>query len=326
MKNAVVLYLIFLVGINSVVAQIPTNGLIGKYSFNGNAKNELGEYANGIVVGATLTSDRCGLLSNAYHFTSNHDHIAIRILGDWWSINELSISLWAKADYLTSNCMVMLYPDNWNDRCVICAQYINNPSMMIWDIGDCSYNGRSVVTGIAISNAWHHYVFISSKSKNIKAIYLDSICMSLQSYMGSLINFNRDLYIGAGFDWSGSGIGFKGSIDDLRIYNRALEVPEVRSLFHENPCFNENSKWESSTNQEVNFFPVPAYEKINITGFDNGIIEIFSIQGQLLQTRQLTDKQTIIDISMLKNGIYIIKISTKNGVWTKQILVNQIRK
>mgnify|MGYP003705023249 CR=1 FL=1 len=47
---------------------LPTNGLIGWYPFNGNANDYSNSTNNGIVTGATLTTDRNNLNNSAYFF------------------------------------------------------------------------------------------------------------------------------------------------------------------------------------------------------------------------------------------------------------------
>ena len=61
------------------------NGLIGYWPFNGNANDESGNGHNGIVNGATLTSDRFGNSNSAYEFdgTNYIDFNGLNILGDF---------------------------------------------------------------------------------------------------------------------------------------------------------------------------------------------------------------------------------------------------
>ena len=44
----------------------PTEGLVAYYPFNGNANDESGNNLNGIVYGATLTTNRKGVPNSAY--------------------------------------------------------------------------------------------------------------------------------------------------------------------------------------------------------------------------------------------------------------------
>ena len=54
-----------------VPSNVPTNGLVGYWPFNGNTIDESGNGNNGSVNGATLTSDRFGSNNSAYDFDMN---------------------------------------------------------------------------------------------------------------------------------------------------------------------------------------------------------------------------------------------------------------
>jgi len=317
-----ILCVLLVISFGKVFAQIPTNGLIGKYSFSGNANNEVGNIANGIVSGATLTANRCGIANSAYHFSPPNDYISIsnfRILTN----NEISFSLWAKADMLTSNCMVMLAPDNWHDRCVMCAEYHASPSMVIWDYGNCTINGRTAVEDVAYDTDWHHYVFTVSISQNEKKIFRDSVCISSQPFQSSLVENLREIYIGGGTDWSGGGINFRGSIDDIRIYNRGLSSDEVEQLYHENACSSAGIEFNtfSDSENQIRVYPNPVNDQLFIDGLEqNNAIEIINAQFQIIQTFKISSANTTINLSKLSSGVYTIKIQADNGITVKRFV------
>ena len=49
-------------------SNIPANGLVAYYPFNGNANDESGNSNNGNVLGASLSGDRFGNENSAYSF------------------------------------------------------------------------------------------------------------------------------------------------------------------------------------------------------------------------------------------------------------------
>ena len=321
-KNFASLCLLSLMSSGIILAQIPTNGLIGKYSFNGNADNEVGNIANGIVSGATLTTNRCGIANSAYYFAPPNDYISIsnfRLLTD----NEVSFSLWAKADLLTSNCMVMLAPDNFQDRCLMCAEYHASPSMVIWDYGDCYSGGRTIVDGVSYDTDWHHYVFTVSISQNEKKIFRDSVCISSQPFQNSLVENLREIYIGGGTDWSGGGINFRGSIDDIRIYNRGLSGNEVEQLYLENACSTAGFELYNSSNSEnqIRVYPNPVHDILVVDGMEqNSSIEIMNAQTQTIKSLNFTNTCATINLSKLSRGVYTIKIESDRRITIKRFV------
>tara|TARA_B100001287_G_C22368245_1_gene382973 strand:- start:63 stop:431 length:369 start_codon:yes stop_codon:yes gene_type:complete len=54
-------------------------GLAGRWEFNGNTFDESGTGNNGIVNGATLTSDRFGNVSSAYYFDGFNDYWIVKL-------------------------------------------------------------------------------------------------------------------------------------------------------------------------------------------------------------------------------------------------------
>jgi hypothetical protein len=71
---------------------IPSNGLIAWWPFNGNANDESGNGNNGTVNGATLITDRNG--QQAYKFDGIDDIIKINSKIDNLGINDFSVSMW----------------------------------------------------------------------------------------------------------------------------------------------------------------------------------------------------------------------------------------
>ena len=61
----------------SLFAQVPANGLMAWYKFNGNASDSSGNGNHGTVNGATLTSDRFGNANKAYYFNGVDNYIIV---------------------------------------------------------------------------------------------------------------------------------------------------------------------------------------------------------------------------------------------------------
>jgi hypothetical protein len=85
---------------SSLLAQIPTNGLVGYWPFNGNANDISGNANNGIVTGATLTNDRFGNPSSAYTFNGTSNFITSTFAP--FTTPPFTISAWVKIDSLLS--------------------------------------------------------------------------------------------------------------------------------------------------------------------------------------------------------------------------------
>jgi hypothetical protein len=71
--------LIILLATSLLYSQIPTNGLIAWYPFNGNANDESGNGINGTVNTAIPAPDRFGNANSAYSFDGTNRSIIANI-------------------------------------------------------------------------------------------------------------------------------------------------------------------------------------------------------------------------------------------------------
>jgi len=81
---------------------------------------------------------------------------------------------------------------------------------------------------------------------------------------------------------------------------------------------------DNSLASNLKIFPVPAIDlvTVSIADFNNdkATIRLYSMLGQQVQELAISEKSTIIDISALPTGVYIINVSTKNGFASKKII------
>lgn len=79
-----------------------------------------------------------------------------------------------------------------------------------------------------------------------------------------------------------------------------------------------------STLSNFKIFPNPANQFLNIENIqDANEIEIINLLGEKLQIRTITTSDIKIDISWLKEGIYILSIKSKNGTVRNKVFVKQ---
>ncbi len=76
----------------------------------------------------------------------------------------------------------------------------------------------------------------------------------------------------------------------------------------------------SEQKNEINIFPNPSNDKIEITGLNNGTIEIINVQGQIIKTLNTSSTKTTIDLTKLLGGVYIIRAKTDKGIIIKKMI------
>jgi hypothetical protein len=93
--------------------------------------------------------------------------------------------------------------------------------------------GNSRMAGVT-DGQWHHLVFAYDETTSQMKIYKDGALYSTQSWAGHgaiKMDFSKasGFYLGGRTtDW---GKSFNGSVDQFRLYNKALTPAEVQSLY-----------------------------------------------------------------------------------------------
>ena len=70
-------------------------------------------------------------------------------------------------------------------------------------------------------------------------------------------------------------------------------------------------------------YPNPASEKLNISAEGMTTVMVFNAIGQKVISLDVDADEIGLDVSSLNNGIYMLKVATKNGVFTRKINVVQ---
>jgi hypothetical protein len=231
--------------LNNATNLLPVNlqsDLVGWWPFNGNANDESGYGRNGIVNGATLTTDRNGSASSAYHFNGTGAHIASSC--DGFSTNERTISFWFNAEDIgqgPSGRSFIGYGGNGNCGTSSLIMIDNAASGgNDYEIsGHCSNEQVKYDYGnVHPNNQWIHWV-ITNKGGIGTRFYLNgNLVHSSSTYIQQTFTSGRKLFFGVLTDWSGmnaywdvNSAPLKGKLDDISIYNRAVTPSEVQQLY-----------------------------------------------------------------------------------------------
>lgn len=206
-------------------------GLMACYPFSGNANDQTSNAHDGIVYGPVLTADRFNLASSAYLFDGIDDYIDLGLYSAFTQMNEFSLSVWIKPDLVKTQTIMMLQPDNFYDRLNCMAYYSHNGvPYTFWDYGDCTLGGRLYQANTVFSNSWQHYVYTVHPVNGMN-VYKNGVLEVNQATSSSLIDRQRNLWIGGGIDVAGAPFYFQGIIDDMRLYDREISAAEAQLLY-----------------------------------------------------------------------------------------------
>ena len=211
-------------GLSNQRSSIPTESLAAYYPFNGNANDESGQQNNGINHGVTFIQDRFGKPQRAALFNGGDAYIRLtQKVGNALNDHDFTVSVWINAEELdgedasilgcdepaTSGCLTLLV----RDRKPLMAFYFND-----------TYGLTQLKEQV-----WYHLVYRYSKTSTEQAIYINGVLDNAEKGHGPLLNDGQIPAIGR---WAG-GRNFNGVIDDLRIYDRALNPDEIKALAEE---------------------------------------------------------------------------------------------
>lgn len=206
------------------------DGLAAEYCFAGDAQDTSGCRRHGIVHGATLTADRFGRAAHAYQFDGVDDFIEI-LEPPAFSSDAMSVSAWARYDPRDfsgyTNCIVAQDDGNDEDQARRVFQISTLGGHIVWHrmehVRDPMCR-RRVRPGV-----WTHIVAVHDHGAN--RLFVDGILHDATEHR-LWTHASQPMHIGR----KGTPepyFFFRGAIDDVRVYDRALGGVEVGELLRE---------------------------------------------------------------------------------------------
>lgn len=260
MDNIFTRLLLAACGMGSISSAAQTNlnqQLVGHWSFDqGSAAADVGG-VNGTVVGAATTPDRFGCPDRAYVLDGTGAHLKFgNILGNQLSGNgvQFSIGLWVRPDSVHSDAAILSKfsqsPCGSNQRSLLLRSLSGAPALTGYMGNGAATQYRTVGSNSVLAPAqWTHllFTFDGSASGNDGAdrvkIYVNGNLQSTallagSGILGDLASSNAQLVLGGVLGSGGAfcSNGFRGSVDDLRIYSRVLDGADALALAQYSEC------------------------------------------------------------------------------------------
>lgn len=212
------------------------DGLVAYFTFDGTLEDSTGNLPDAKIIGSlTTTTNRYSEPDKAYAFDgSGH----IEISNNNLLVNEdlgFSVSIWAKAT--TTSSQQSLISKAFDYQILVTPATFNLPTGdFYWAIGGDDIekwadSRRLFMDRVFRRSFWHHYTVVFTKTK-VKS-YVDGVLKSsVNININQLKNSGFNLIVGAKEypDTDNISNYFKGSIDDLRYFNKALSDSEVSNL------------------------------------------------------------------------------------------------
>ncbi len=210
-----------------------STGLVAYYPFNGNANDASGNGNNGTVVNA------------AFQTNGPNNEVALRFAGNTSSYvmvpesstlepsDALSISMWCNG--VQGQACGFGWGTILRKSAACQAGYLirgcNGGTGFEIDGPNVSSGGLQISAAFQTFTGtnWQHIVGTYSAADGVLKTYENGVLIN-QTPLTTQLSQSGDLYIG-GANVAGDNGGFNGSINEVRIYNRALSASDVQQLY-----------------------------------------------------------------------------------------------
>jgi hypothetical protein len=240
-----------------------SNGLVGYWTFDGKDTNWATGKTNDIsgqgndgqlLSMSTTTSPAYGKIGQAFSFNGVDSNVLGPHNDILRTMSSLTVSAWVKK---SSNGSVVSYDGNSFGAYFMDVAATGRADFAVSDGG--AWYAASSVTTLATST-WNHIVGVwtgSTVSIYINGKFENSLAANITLAGGS-----SDNYLRIGRDgWDGGPAYFPGTIDDVRIYNRALSDNEIKQLY------------SLGTNKVAHSNPIISNGLVGYWTFDGGSID-----------------------------------------------------
>ncbi len=217
-------------------------GLVAYYPFDNSGVDVSGNGNHGFVNNITSATDHNGIANGAYHFDgvssyiSVKDNPALRLSGTDYTIN-----VWQKLDsYGTTYGSIIVCKrgsgstNGWNYG--IHGYTSSNNSVLGQTTMQISGGNDATATGVKVIelNKWYMLTTVYNVKKLQISYYVNGILDNVINNIPSpSTTASSDMFIGSDNPLVSGTLGyfFKGTLDDISIYNRALSVAEIQKLY-----------------------------------------------------------------------------------------------
>lgn len=266
------------------------------FEFNGNTQDK-----NDPTV--AFTNPNSGFVDNntALRLNENPQALNLPYLPQGARVRSVAIKLAYENGALSAVNNVFSYGSATNNQSFGYSQEYTNQGVLYYWADDVIFN-NSINMG-----TYHILVFVFDGSET--KIYQDGLLVGSSpsitpNTVGTIFRLGR----------TSTGLGgfFNGRIDDLRIYNVALNAGDVTQLTQTL----SNTSFDDSLSLDL--YPNPAQDVVHIVG-ESAIksVEVYSLQGQMITTT--TSNQ--INVSGLAQGMYLVKVTDVNDHTATQRLM-----
>ncbi|MGC9093828.1 MAG: LamG-like jellyroll fold domain-containing protein [Bacteroidota bacterium] len=302
--------------------------LIAFYPFDGNANDASGTGNNGVLYRVIPDTDRFGKANAAFFFDGGSSNITVPSTPSLNFTRAMTVNFWMVKDGPISHEEYIISHGSWQNRWKVSLTTDSKIRFTIRTNNPFNNGINDVDSDHRISPATLYNVTLLYDGLGME-IYLNGDLDAYSPWTGDILQTSYPLMIGQQlpnvFDYN-----FRGTLDDIRVYDYPLSPPDIRSLFAGAPSTTQGpSNLPNSYSLEQNYpnpFNASTVIRFSIYKKSHVFLEVDDILGRtvsiLLDREVQPGKYTVsFDGSRLSSGVYICKFEAANYISTIKMLL-----
>ena len=218
----------------------PDPTLVGLWHFDGGsgitASDSSGNFNDGDLMGDTSWTNS-GKFGNALSFNGINGYVSVDDADILDITDELTIEAWIVANVNNTYKSIVVKGDAFSEKIINYGLHIQaevNPgTLRFFVFYGGSYKFVNSTSQVPTDDKWHHVAVTVNTTTDIVKFYIDGLPAGIPTFTASLPISTSTLEIGRHRHFSSSASQyFDGKIDEVRIWNRALDEGEILDNFN----------------------------------------------------------------------------------------------
>ncbi|MBK8566326.1 MAG: T9SS type A sorting domain-containing protein [Saprospiraceae bacterium] len=289
----------------------PTAGdIIADYPFSGNANDVSGNNLHGQAFGAIPTADVFGNALSAYYFNGGNQHISVANSPLLNFQDGITVSCWFKPAALPEKETFLLSHGSWQNRWKLS---ITPDKRLRWTVNTLASIGD--LDGLFALQMDSFYHIAATYGDGSMAIYLNGELHSYRNLSGAIRTTTTPFLMGQMLPGE-TGFNFKGTIDEVKIFDHALVPEEVAVLFEQDATTVGEAFFTEGKN--LLLYPNPAGDWVQVVSpIPLEKLRVFDLTGRLVWEQS---NEGALNISSWQSGVYMVIGQSKEGIFAQRFL------
>lgn len=282
------------------------------FPLDGNANDVSGNGRHATLVGATTTDDVRGESAHAFHFASGNDVIKLNNDAASNFRDRITLSAWIKADVITEESFILSH-GSWEERWKVS---VTPTRKLRWTV---KTSGSTVDVDNPVSiEMGRFYHFAAVYTGHSAELYINGVMKAFSRVNGLMGTTANALTIGVK-DASTKAYSFHGTVDEVRIYDKALSPDEIKVL----PTLWNLTTGLTDPGNDVVLYPNPSTGIIHIScARPISDIKVSDVSGRNLDYVILVRDVDTISVALnVPPGMVIVRVELDGEVLFRKVII-----